>query len=112
MAVGFWTLWLTPAVAYTAAGKPPTVTKEHFGGSAFALSKLGFDTKVTIYAGFVAILVNVLVGDRGHARSCGPMNVEDGVDETRPDEYFADRGDPRVHDLPSPARSVAPSAPT
>ena len=34
MLAGFWMLWVTPAVTYTAAGKPPTVTKEHFGGSA------------------------------------------------------------------------------
>ena len=28
------------------------------------------------------------------------MKAPDGVDATKPDEYFADRGDPRVHDLP------------
>src|SRR5436305_4634037 len=45
MIVGFWTLWTIPVVTYTAAGAAPTVTRAHFGGSAFALSKLGFDTK-------------------------------------------------------------------
>jgi hypothetical protein len=36
------------------------------------------------------------------------MNVADGADETRPGDYFADRGDPRVHDLPSGEDEVAP----
>ncbi|HEY4626287.1 MAG TPA: sodium:solute symporter [Blastococcus sp.] len=98
MIVGFWMLWVTPAVTYTAAGKPPTVTKEHFGGSAFALSKLGFDTKLTIYAGFVAVLVNVIVAVVA-TLILRAANVEDGADQTRTTEYLADRGDRRVHDL-------------
>ena len=28
------------------------------------------------------------------------MKVADGEDVTQSDEYFADAGDPRVHDLP------------
>ena len=100
MIAGFWMLWVTPAVTYTAAGQPPTVTKEHFGGSAFALSKLGFDTKLTIYAGFVAVLVNVIVAVIA-TFILRAANVEDGVDETRTAEYDADRGDRRVHDLPT-----------
>jgi SSS family solute:Na+ symporter len=107
MLVGFWTLWVTPAVTYTAAGQPPTVTREHFGGSAFALSKLGFDTRLTIYAGFVAIIVNVIVAIVA-TLVLRAMNVEDGRDETRDGEYFADRGDARVHDLPSGEGEVAP----
>ena len=99
MLVGFWTLWVTPAVTYTAAGQP-TVTKEHFGGSAFALSKLGFDTKLTIYAGFVAIIVNVLVAILA-TLILRRANVEDGVDETQPTQYVADRGDRRIRDLES-----------
>src|SRR5436305_8200749 len=91
MIVGFWTLWTVPAVTYPKPGAP-VVTREHFGGSAFSLSKLGFDTKMTIYAGFVAVVVNLLVG------IVCPLvlrarNVEDGEDETRNAEYLADRGD-------------------
>ena len=28
------------------------------------------------------------------------MKVPEGVDATKPDEYFADAGDPRVRDIP------------
>ena len=35
--------------------------RTHFGGSAFPLAKFGFDTPKTIYVGFVAVLVNLLV---------------------------------------------------
>src|SRR3954464_2588943 len=107
MITAFWTLYSIPAVTYTAAGKPPTVTKEHFGGSAFSLSKLGFDTKWTIWAGAVAIIVNVLVTIVA-TLILRAMNVPDGVDETQDRHYFADRGDPRVHDLPSGEDEVAP----
>jgi SSS family solute:Na+ symporter len=98
MIAGFWMLWVTPAVTYPAAGAAPTVTKEHFGGSAFALSKLGFDTKLTIYAGFVAVLVNLVVAVLA-TLALRAANVEDGADGTRTPEYVADRGDRRVHDL-------------
>jgi SSS family solute:Na+ symporter len=110
MLVGFWTLWVTPAVTYTAANQPPTVTKEHFGGSAFALSKLGFDTKLTIYAGFVAVLVNVLVAIVA-TLILRRTSIEDGVDETQTPEYVADRGDRRVGDLES-GEEVAPVSST
>src|SRR3954454_7672066 len=110
MITAFWTLYSIPAVTYTAAGKPPTVTKEHFGGSAFSLSKLGFDTKWTIWAGAVAIIVNVLVTIVA-TLILRAMNVPDGVDETQPDEDFADRGDPRVHELPA-GEDVVPVAST
>src|SRR3954465_8249260 len=57
MVVGLWMLYEIPKL------DPATkaVVKEHFGGSAFALAKLGFDTKVTIYPGIVSLLVNLLV---------------------------------------------------
>ena len=98
MVAGFWMLWVTPVVTYTAAGQPPTVTREHFGGSAFALSKFGFDTKMTIYAGFLAVLVNLLVAVVA-TLILRAAHVADGADDTREDDYFADRGDARVHDL-------------
>ncbi|MFI6317903.1 monocarboxylate uptake permease MctP [Nonomuraea sp. NPDC050556] len=70
----------------------------HFGGSAFQLSKLGFDTKMTIYAGFLALLANLVVAVLGTwiARA---LKAPDGVDGTQPDQYTADEGDPRIKDL-------------
>src|SRR5215213_3027590 len=55
MAAGLLALYVTQRV-----GPDGTVVREHFGGSAFALSDLGLDTAVTVYAGFVALLVNLV----------------------------------------------------
>jgi SSS family solute:Na+ symporter len=98
MAVGFWTTFQIQQKVFNPDGTI-TVAKEHFGGSAFPLSKLGLDTTWTIYAGFLALVANLVV--------CAvatlvfrAMKVADGVDATQPDEFFADAGDPRVHDIP------------
>ncbi|WP_049563322.1 monocarboxylate uptake permease MctP [Nonomuraea sp. SBT364] len=76
----------------------PVTDHEHFGGSAFQLAKLGLDTKMTVYAGFLALIVNLVVSVLGTlvARA---MRAPDGVDGTKPGHYTADEGDPRVKDL-------------
>ncbi|MFC4061846.1 monocarboxylate uptake permease MctP [Planomonospora corallina] len=73
-------------------------TKAHFAGSAFPLEKLGLDTKMTIYAGILALAVNLAVAALGTvvARAA---RLADGDDATHRDHYFADEGDPRVKDL-------------
>ena len=75
------------------------VVREHFGGSAFALSKVGFDTPTTIYTGFVAILVNLLVTVIA-TFILRAMKQPEGTDTTRLEDYFADEDDPRVQDVP------------
>ena len=50
MVLGFWMLWEIPNAA---------TKRAHFGGSAFPLSKFGFDTPKTIYVGLVAVAVTV-----------------------------------------------------
>src|SRR4051794_34937302 len=52
MGLAFWMLWQIPNAA---------TKRAHFGGSAFPLSKFGFDTPKTIYVGFVAVAVNLLI---------------------------------------------------
>jgi len=96
MVAGFWMLWNVPQTAFTAAG--PVVVRAHVGGSAFALSHLGLDTRSSIYAGFLAVAVNLAVAALVTLvlRSTG---ARDGVDATRTGDYLADRGDPRVHEL-------------
>src|SRR5215208_3800241 len=84
-----------------------TVAKEHFGGSSFALSKLGFDTKVTVYAGLIALLVNLVVAVVVTA-VLRAMRVADGVDGTAETDYTAEREDPTVRDLPDPLASTPP----
>ncbi len=73
----------------------PATGRAHFGGSAFALSKLGLPWDVPIYAGFVAVTVNLVVSVVATilARAA---KLPDGVDETVRSDYFADEGDPRL----------------
>src|SRR5215212_4952631 len=84
-----------------------TVAREHFGGSSFALSKLGFDTKSAVYAGFLALLVNLIVAVVVTA-ILRAMKVADGVDGTAETDYTAEREDATVRDLPDPLASAPP----
>ncbi len=93
MAVGFWALYQVKQRSFAADGTV-TIVKEHFGGSAFPLSELGFDTKTTIYAGMIAIAVNLLVCALGTLALRG--RVADGEDTTLPEDYTAEAGDPGV----------------
>jgi SSS family solute:Na+ symporter len=86
MAMGMWMLWNIPNAA---------TGRAHFGGSAFALEKLGFDSPKTIDAGFIAVLVNLLVAVVVTV-VLRAMKKPDGVDGTTDDDYFADEGDPRL----------------
>ncbi|GAA1507710.1 sodium:solute symporter [Sphaerisporangium rubeum] len=111
VALGLFTRWFHRAglIAGWAAGMTagmvmlynianPAIKHEHFGGSAFPLAKLGLDTKVTVYAGFLALAVNLAVAAAGTLIARAAKAAE-GVDATRRDDYFADEGDPRVHDI-------------
>jgi SSS family solute:Na+ symporter len=86
MILAFWMLWLIPN---------PATKKEHFGGSAFPLSHLGFDTPKTLYVGFIAVAANALVAVLV-TLVLRAMKTPEGVDGTTPDDYFADEGDPRL----------------
>jgi len=90
--MGLWMLYQVPNAA---------TKREHFGGSAFPLSKFGFDTPKTIYVGFVAVAVNLLVAVIV-TLILRAMKTPEGVDGTESDDYFADEGDPRLEK----ARSV------
>jgi SSS family solute:Na+ symporter len=84
-----------------------TVAREHFGGSSFALSKIGFDTKSAVYAGFLALLVNLIVA-AVVTLILRAMRVAEGVDGTAETDYTAAREDPTVRDLPDPLASAPP----
>jgi SSS family solute:Na+ symporter len=84
-----------------------TVAREHFGGSSFALSKLGLDTKSAIYAGLLALAVNLLVAVVV-TFVLRAMKVDDGVDGTATSDYTAEREDATVRDLPDPLASEPP----
>jgi solute:Na+ symporter, SSS family len=104
MAAGLLALYVTQRV-----GPDGTVVREHFGGSAFALSDLGLDTAVTVYAGFVALLVNLVVTVLVTAalRAAG---VDPGADGTADTDYTAERDDPTFRELPDPLESAPPGA--
>jgi len=86
MLLALWMLWDIPNAA---------TKRAHFGGSAFPLKDFGFDTPKTIYVGFVAVAVNVLVAVIV-TFILRAAKTPDGIDGTTPDDYFADEGDPRL----------------
>jgi SSS family solute:Na+ symporter len=87
-----------------------TVARAHFGGSSFPLSKLGFDTKAAVYAGFLALLVNLLVAIVV-TFVLRAMRVPDGVDATDEADYTAEREDPTFRELPEPLEAAPPGRP-
>ena len=98
MTVGFATLYQVQQKAFAADGTV-SIVKEHFGGSAFPLAKLGLATTTTIYAGALALAANLLVAVLGTLALRG--RVADGTDATRDVDYTAEAGDPGVReDLP------------
>src|SRR3954467_5092739 len=84
MVVGLWMLYEIPKL------DPATkaVVKAHFGGSAFALSKRGLDTKATISPGIVSRLVNLLVVVVVTV-ILRAMKVDDGVARAAADDHAA-----------------------
>jgi SSS family solute:Na+ symporter len=84
-----------------------TVAREHFGGSSFALAKLGLDTKSAVYAGLLALLINLVV-TVVVTLILRAMRMPDGVDGTAETDYTAEREDPTVRDLPDPLASAPP----
>jgi SSS family solute:Na+ symporter len=86
MGLGLWMLYDIPNAA---------TKRAHFGGSAFPLKDFGFDTPKTIYVGFVAVAVNLLVAAIATV-ILRAMKTPEGIDGTTPDDYFADENDPRL----------------
>src|SRR4051794_27130008 len=107
MVVGLWMLYEIPKTAVDPKTHAVSVIKEHFGGSSFPLSKLGFDTKLTIYPGIVSLIVNLLVVVIT-TLILRAMKVADGVDATAETDYTAEREDPTVRELPDPLASTPP----
>jgi len=99
MGLGMWMLYQIPNAA---------TGRKHFGGSAFPLSEFGFDTRKTIYVGFVAVAVNLLIAVIV-TLVLRAMKTPDGVDGTEHDDYFADEGDPRLEKARSTPDELAAS---
>ncbi|MGX5653158.1 monocarboxylate uptake permease MctP [Geodermatophilus nigrescens] len=102
MASGLLMLYNIPRV-----GPDGTVVREHFGGSSFALSKLGLDSASSVYTGLLALLANLLVAVLVTV-VLRAMKVSDGVDATAPADYTAEREDATFRELPDPLESAPP----
>ena len=72
-----------------------TIAKAHFGGSAWPLSNLGFETQSTIYVGIVALAINLIITLALTLVFRG-AGLPDGEDSTEERDYVADEGDERV----------------
>jgi solute:Na+ symporter, SSS family len=86
LAAGLYMLYKTPNLV---------TGKTHFGGAQYALSHFGIDTKVTLYTGIIALAVNLIVTFVVTAvvrRVVLP-------DQTTPDDYHVEAGDPGVKPL-------------
>jgi len=64
----------------------PLTGKEHFGGAQYALSHFGWDTKVSIYTGILALAVNLAVTVVA-SLVLRVANAPQGADETEPRDY-------------------------
>lgn len=82
--------------------------KQHFGGAQYALSNFGFDSKVTIYTGVIALTVNLVVAAVG-TLVLRAARAPAGTDTTHPSDYHVESGDPNAGPLPVSAGQEAPA---
>jgi len=91
LAAGLYMLYNTPN---------PATGRAHFGGSQYALSKLGLDSALTIYTGLLALLVNVVIAVAGTALLRAMRRDDDREDRTRAADYHVEAGDREVEPAP------------
>jgi len=84
MFIGLWMLYVTPN---------PARHKAHFGGSSYALSHLGFDTKIVVYPGLVAVAINLLAA-AVLTLVLRAVRAASGEDQTSAADYDFDTGSP------------------
>ena len=87
MAASLWMLWLIPK---------PLLPNSHFGGSLFALSHFGLNSKAAVWTGIIGVAINIAV-----ALILTPVlsRMPRGIDETVEADYHAEAGDPGVRTL-------------
>ena len=87
----------------------PLTGKEHFGGAQYALSQLGFDTKMTAYTGLLAPALNILV-TLAAVLVLRMAGAPRGADATQERDYAVEAGDSAVRPLPAtPDEASAPA---
>jgi SSS family solute:Na+ symporter len=80
----------------------PATGKAHFGGSSYALTHFGVDTKVAVYTGILALLANLAVVVVG-TLLLKAVHAPEPADTTRSVDYEVEAGDPGVEPLPATA---------
>src|SRR5919198_1024603 len=86
----------------------PVTGKTHFGGAQYALSNFGFDTKVTLYTGLIALALNLVVAFVVTAVVRATRVGRELEDRTVPEDYLVEAGEPGVEPLPAtPAEEAA-----
>jgi solute:Na+ symporter, SSS family len=91
---GIFMLYQIPSVG--ANGK---IISRHFGGGSWPLTHLGWHTRLTVYAGLVALALNLAVAAAG-TLACRWRGIPGGADLTAPADYTADEEDPAVRRMP------------
>jgi SSS family solute:Na+ symporter len=100
-----WAAGLTTGMIMLYKTPNPLTGKEHFGGAQYALSHFGWDTKVTIYTGMLALAVNLVVTAVG-SLILRAAHAPEGTDETHAADYHFEADD-GVRPLPvSPGQEV------
>jgi SSS family solute:Na+ symporter len=97
--------WLVGLVAglYMVYDTPnPATGKTHFGGSSYALSNFGFDTKVAVYTGIIALIANLIVVVVG-TFLLRAFRAPESPDSTQAADYEVEAGDPGVEPVPASA---------
>jgi solute:Na+ symporter, SSS family len=86
----------------------PATGKAHFGGAQYALSNFfGWDTKVTLYSGIIALALNLVIVVIG-SLALRALGAPEGENRTRDEDYLVDAGDPAVRPVP-PTPEAEPS---
>jgi len=97
--------WAVGLIAglYMVYDTPNAMTgKTHFGGSSYALSNFGLDTKVAVYSGLLALIANLVVVVVG-TLVLRAIRAPEPPDSTRAEDYELEAGDPGIKPLPSTA---------
>jgi SSS family solute:Na+ symporter len=98
-----WAAGMGTGVAMLYVTANPAANQGHWGGSAFALSHLGLHTTQSLYTGFIAVVINLLV-TAIVTLAAKALRVPDGTDETAAADYYTDEAD-----LPAPESEAVPA---
>jgi SSS family solute:Na+ symporter len=90
LVTGIFMLYQIPSV-----GPGGSITSAHFGGDSWPLAHLGWHTGLTVYAGLLALGLNLAVSVIG-TLVCRWAGIRAGADVTQAADYTADEGDPAV----------------